>query len=207
MPKDELGLLSLYWGDGKGKTTAALGLALRALGHGFRVHLIQFFKGGSKSGFQREDPVARGGAMSDGVGRQEARLRDPCEYGELIALRRFENFSFEQFGVSDWIIGEPTPEQKELGRRALAASKEAISSGGYDLVILDEILYAVSLRVLSVDDILGLLEQKAPKTEVVLTGSHQRLPELEALADLVTEFRKIKHPYDRGIKARKGIEY
>jgi cob(I)alamin adenosyltransferase len=181
MPEDELGLISLYWGDGKGKTTAALGMALRALGHGFRVHLIQFFKGGSKSGFQ--------------------------EYGELIALQRFERFSYEQFGVSDWIIGRPTPEQKEVGQRALAASREAISSGKYDLVILDEILYAVSLGVLAVEDILGLLERKAPKTEVVLTGSHARLPELEAIADLVTEVKKIKHPYDRGIKARKGIEY
>lgn len=181
MAHDELGLISIYWGEGKGKTTAALGLALRALGHGFRVHLIQFFKGGSKAGFQ--------------------------EYGELIALRRFDRFSVEQFGVSDWIIGRPTPEQLGVGRRALAASREAISSGEYDLVILDEILYAVSLGVLSVEDILQLLRQKAPKTEVVLTGSHVRLPELEAVADLVTEVRKVKHPYDRGIKARRGIEY
>ncbi|HIC95385.1 TPA: cob(I)yrinic acid a,c-diamide adenosyltransferase [Candidatus Bipolaricaulota bacterium] len=179
--EDDLGLISLYWGDGKGKTTAALGLALRALGHGLWVHLIQFFKGGSKAGFQ--------------------------EYGELIALRRFERFSVEQFGVSDWIIGEPTPEQREVGQRALAASERAISSGEYDLVILDEILYAVSFGVLSVDDILDLLRQKAPQTEVVLTGSHRRLPELEAVVDLVTEVKKVKHPYDRGIKARKGVEY
>ncbi len=181
MPKGELGLVSLYWGDGKGKTTAALGTALRALGHGYRVHLIQFFKGGSKSGFQ--------------------------EYGELIALRRFERFSYEQFGISDWIRGEPTAEQKEVGRKALEASRRAISSGEYDLVILDEILYAASLGILATTDILELLEQKAPQTEIILTGSHKRLPELEAVADLVTEVKKIKHPYDRGIKARKGIEY
>jgi cob(I)alamin adenosyltransferase len=181
MPHDELGLISIYWGDGKGKTTAALGTALRALGHGFRVHLIQFFKGGSKSGFQ--------------------------EYGELLALRRFERFSVEQFGISDWIRGEPTEEQKEVGRQALQAAERAISSGEYDLVILDEILYAVSLKVLTVQDVLQLLKRKAPQTEVILTGSHKRLPEIEAVADLVTEIKKVKHPYDRGIKARKGIEY
>ncbi|MFQ6090852.1 MAG: cob(I)yrinic acid a,c-diamide adenosyltransferase [Candidatus Bipolaricaulia bacterium] len=184
MPKwqdqDELGLVSLYWGDGKGKTTAALGMALRALGHGLRVHLIQFFKGGDKK-FQ--------------------------EYGELIALRRFSNFSYEQFGVSDWIVGQPTEEQIEVGQRALKAAGWAISSREYDLVILDEILYAIALNVLKAEDVLKLLEQKAPRTEVILTGSNKRLPEIEDVADLVTEIKKIKHPFDKGIKARKGIEY
>lgn len=183
MPRshDELGLINVFWGDGKGKTTAAIGAALRALGHGMRVHLIQFFKGGSKSSFQ--------------------------EYGELIALQQFDNFSYKQFGLSDWIVGEPTEEQLEVGRRALAASREAVSSGEYDLVILDEILYAIQLGVLSTEDVLELLKHKAPRTEVVLTGSHRRLPEIEAAADLVTEIKKIKHPFDRGITARKGIEY
>lgn len=179
--KDELGLVSVFWGEGKGKTTAAIGAALRALGHGLRVHLIQFFKGGSESGFQ--------------------------EYGELIALRRFELFSYEQFGVSAWIIGEPTEEQVEVGRRALEASQKAISSGEYDLVILDEILYAVQLGVLSVEDVLELLGHKTPQMGVILTGSHQRLPKIEAVADLVTEVKKIKHPFDRGVTARKGIEW
>jgi len=179
--KDELGLVSVFWGDGKGKTTAAIGAALRALGHGMRVHLVQFFKGGSKSDFQ--------------------------EYGELIALRRFDNFSYEQFGISDWIVGQPTAEQAEVGRRALEASQEAISSGEYDLVILDEILYAVQLGVLSVEDVLELLGHKTPQMEVILTGSHERLPKIEAVADLVTEIKKIKHPFDRGVTARKGIEY
>jgi len=179
--KDELGLIQVFLGEGKGKTTAALGTALRALGHGFRVHLIQFFKGGSKSDFQ--------------------------EYGELIALQRFDNFSCEQFGISDWIVGEPTLEQREVGRRALEASARAISSGEYDLVILDEILYAIQLNVLSAAEVLELLQHKAPRTEAILTGSRQRLPEIEAAADLVTEVRKVKHPFDRGVGAREGIEY
>jgi len=172
-------LVSVFWGDGKGKTTAALGMALRALGHGYRVHLIQFFKGGPN--FQ--------------------------EYGELIALERFDDFSCEQFGISDWIVGEPTFEQREVGRRALEAAGRAISSGEYDLVILDEILYAIQLNVLAAAEVLELLRQKAPRTEVVLTGGHERLPEIEAAADLVTEVKKVKHPFDRGVLARKGIEY
>jgi len=158
-----------------------MGMALRALGWGLRVHLIQFFKGGPKSDFR--------------------------EYGELLALRGFANFSWEQFGVSDWIRGEPTPEQRSVGRRGLEASRRAISSGEYDLVVLDEILYGVQLGVFSTEEVLELLGHKAPATEVVLTGSHRRLPELEAVADLVTEVRKIKHPYDRGLTARRGFEY
>ncbi len=179
--KGHLGLIQIFWGDGKGKTTAALGTAVRALGHGFKVHLIQFFKGGSKSDFQ--------------------------EYGELRVLQKCERFSVEQFGISDWIIGEPTPEQRAVGKAALAAAREALSSGEYDLVILDEALYAVQLGVLTSAEVLEALRNKAAHTEAILTGSHRRLPELEAVADLVTEVRKIKHPYDRGITARKGIEY
>lgn len=186
--RSELGLISVYWGRGKGKTTAALGTALRALGHGYRIHLIQFFKGGS-------------------MGSSQTAPTPFQEYGELIALRRFERFSVEQFGISDWIRGEPTEEQREVGRRALQAAERAISSGEYDLVILDEILYAVSLKVLAVQDVLQLLKKKAPQTEVILTGSHERLPEIEAVADLVTEMRKMRHPYDQGVIARRGVDY
>jgi len=175
-------LVQVFWGNGRGKTSAALGTAVRALGHGLSVHLIRFFKGGS-------------GAHADA---------DEC--GELVALCKCDNFSYEQFGVSSWIVGTPTPAQREAGRKALAASAMTIASGEYDLVILDEILYAVSLDVIEASDLLKLLEQRAPRTEVILTGSHLRLPEIEAVADQVTEVKKIKHPYDRGILARKGID-
>lgn len=174
-------LIQVFWGNGRGKTSAALGTAVRALGHGLSVHLIHFFKGGSGSG------------------------ADEC--GELVTLRRFDDFSYQQFGISSWIAGKPTLEQRKAGQQALEASARTIASGEYDLVILDEILYAVSLDVIEVADLLKLLTQKAVQTEVILTGSHLRLPEIEAVADQVTEIKKIKHPYDQGIIARKGIDY
>lgn len=181
--KNEMGLVQMWWGDGKGKTTAALGMALRALGRGFRVHLIQFLKGG----------IA-------GVEAFE-------EYGELKALKRFENFSFERYGMPQWLIGKPTEGHIEAGRKALEATARALSSGEYDMVIVDECLYAVQMGVISSKDLIEVVKSKVPKTECVLTGSHKRLPEIEEIADLVTEVRKIKHPFDRGIKARLGTEF
>lgn len=179
--RGDLRLVTIFWGDGKGKTTAALGMAVRALGHGFRVHLIQFLKGGPTG--------------TSLVG------------GELKALEGIEGFSVERFEASEWIVGELTPEQNAAVQKALDASERAISSGEYDLVILDEILYAIPLKILTVEDILGLLRQKALRTGVILTGSWQRLPEVEEVADLVTEVKKVKHPYDKGITARKGVEF
>ncbi len=181
--KNEMGLVQMWWGDGKGKTTAAVGMALRALGRGFRVHLIQFLKGGIK-----------------GVEAFE-------EYGELKALKRFETFSFERFGMPEWLIGKPTEGHLEAGRQALAATARALASGRYDMVIVDESLYAVQMGVISSEDLIKAVESKAPKTECVLTGSHKRLPEVEEIADLVTQVRKIKHPFDKGIKARLGTEF
>lgn len=181
--KNELGLVQMWWGDGKGKTTAALGMALRALGRSFKVHLIQFLKGGIT-----------------GVEAFE-------EYGELAALKRFENFSYERFGLPQWLRGQPTAGHLEAGRKALAATERALASGDYDMVIVDESLYAVQMGVISSEELVRVVKRKAPQTECVLTGSHKRLPEIEAIADLVTEVRKIKHPFDQGIKARFGTEF
>ncbi len=170
-----MGLVQMWWGDGNGKTTAALGMGLRALGRGFRVHLIQFLKGGIR-----------------GVEAFE-------EYGELRALKRFENFSFERYGMPEWLIGKPSEGHIAAGRQALEATARALSSGEYDMVIVDECLYA--------EDLIKVIKNKAPHTECVLTGSHKRLPEIEEIADLVTHVKKIKHPFDKGIKARVGTEF
>ena len=116
-------------------------------------------------------------------------------------------FSFERFGLHEWLIGKPNKEHLEAGREALAATDRALSSSQYDMVIVDECLYAVQMEVISVSDLIVVVKRKAPKTECVLTGSHKRLPEIEKIADLVTEVRKIKHPYDKGIKARFGTEF
>lgn len=181
--KSEFGLVQMWWGDGKGKTTAALGMAMRALGRGFKVHLIQFLKGGIR-----------------GVEAFE-------EYGEIKALKRFENFSYERFGLPQWLIGKPTEGHLEAGKKALAATAKALASGAYDMVIVDECLYAVQMGVIKAEDLIKVVKTKASHTECVLTGSHKRLPAIEEIADLVTEVHKIKHPFDKGVKARLGTEF
>lgn len=181
--KDSFGLVQIYWGNGKGKTTASLGLALRTLGRGFKAHLIQFMKGGIGGNREFE------------------------EYGELKALKKFKNFSNRRFGVKKWVVGKPGQEHIEQGQKALSYGIGAVSGGKYDLVIVDEILYAVQLGVISEDDVLHLIDSKAKNTELVLTGSHRPFAKIFARADLVSEVKKHKHPFDSGIPARLGIEF
>ncbi|VVC00325.1 ATP:corrinoid adenosyltransferase BtuR/CobO/CobP [uncultured archaeon] len=177
------GLVHAYWGSGKGKTTAALGTALRALGHGFNVHIVQFMKAGLEGN----------------------RSFDEC--GELMALKKFKNFSFKKFGLKKWVIGTPEKGHLDEAQKALAHCKKILSPGKHDLVILDEILYAVQLKLLSEEDVLELIECKSPGTELILTGSHVPLESIFARADLVSEMMKMKHPFDSGIVARKGIDF
>lgn len=183
LPDKNFGLVQVFWGNGRGKTTAALGTGLRVLGRGFKVHLIQFMKGGISGTDAFE------------------------EYGELLALKRFENFSFERFGFKEWVIGKPKPEHVQEAQKAFKKAKKALKSREFDLVIVDECLYAVQLGLLAEQDIIDLIKSKAQNTELILTGSHKPLEKIFEHADLVTEVRKIKHPFDKGIGARKGIEY
>ena len=179
--KRYLGLTWLLWGDGKGKTTAAIGAAVRALGHGLRVHLIQFLKAGPSGG----------GELS----------------GELKILNELPGFSSEQHSAEDWVAAELSDDQQAALERAVWSTRQVLSSGDHDLVILDEVLYAVSLGGISAATVLDLLRHKAPHTEVILTGGWSEVPELIPIADLVTEMKKVKHPFDLGIAARKGVEY
>lgn len=170
------GLIQVYTGNGKGKTTAALGLAMRAIGHGLRVHIIFFMKG-------------------------------PFPYGERQVLPKLPNLSFEVFG-HEYLIdpNNVKEEEKEQAREALKASKLAIQSSRYDLVILDEINIASAWKLIDVKDVLELIENKPSTVELVLTGRYadQRIIDK---ADLVTNMDEIKHPYHKGLEARKGIEY
>ncbi len=181
--QENFGLVQVFFGNGKGKTTAALGTALRALGRGHSVHLIQFMKGGISTN------------------------KDFEEYGELLALKKFENFSFERFGFKEWVVGKPKPEHLKEAQKALTSAKRIVSNKKFDLVIIDECLYAIQLGVISENDIIDLIKSKSKNTELILTGSHKPLEKIFELADLVSEVKKIKHPYDKGIIARKGIEY
>lgn len=182
LDKSTLGLTQIFWGNGKGKTTAALGTALRACGNGFSVHLVQF--------------------MKNGAGDKE--IENP---GEIKALEKFQNFSHKRFGAGSWVIGKPKPHHIEKVNEALSYLKQALKNPDYDIIIADEILYAIQLGLLKENQIIELIKNKPKNKELILTGSHKPYPKIFQLADLVTEIKKYKHPYDKGILARKGLEY
>lgn len=173
--RNELGLVQVYTGNGKGKTTAALGLCMRALGYGLRVKVIQFLK--------------------------------PCaETGERNCANDL-GLEFVSLGA-DHMDGTPVDDstEGELTAEALDLARRDLSSGEYDLIVLDEIVNSIRLGVLDVKDVVSMLDAKAEHTEVVLTGRGAP-QELIDRADLVTEMRLIKHPMDRGVRARRGIEF
>lgn len=168
------GYVQIYTGNGKGKTTAALGLALRASGSGMRTYIGQFMKG--------------------------------QHYGELDAVRDCPAITIEQYGDVCCIRREEvTPEHVAQARHGLARAREAMLSGKYDIVVLDEINVSIWFGLLAVDEVLALLDERPTTVELVLTGRYAP-DELVERADLVTEMREIKHYYARGIPARVGIE-
>lgn len=174
------GLLLVHTGDGKGKTTAALGLALRAWGDGLRVCILQFIKGS-------------------------------WEYGELRAIEALAKadgrIAIEPCGLGFTQKGEKKDEaHKKAAEAALEKAREAITGGKWDLVILDEINYAVKFGLISADALMDLLDARPPALHLLLTG-RDACPKLIARADLVTEMRLVKHPFHQGIKAQKGIEF
>ncbi|MBC7324806.1 MAG: cob(I)yrinic acid a,c-diamide adenosyltransferase [Moorella sp. (in: Bacteria)] len=172
----EQGLVQVYTGDAKGKSTAAFGLALRASGHGFRVLIIQFMK--------------------------------TPDYGEHRAfLRLAPEVEVKTFGRKGFIHrAGARPEDYEQARAALDCAREALRNGRVDILILDEINNALYFGLLKEEEVLAVLAERPPKIEIVLTGRNAPAG-IIAAADLVTEMRQVKHPYTRGIKARRGIEY
>lgn len=176
MSEPRHGMVQVYTGDGKGKTTASLGLALRASGHGLKVYIIQFMKGW---------PF----------------------YGELESVKHLPGVTLRQFGRPDFVSKEnPDPEDVRQARDALEHAREVVVSGEYDLVILDEVNVALEFGLINLADVLSLLDQRPPRVELVLTGRWAPR-ELISRADLVTEMLAIKHPYNDGVQARKGIEF
>ncbi|MBN2602048.1 MAG: cob(I)yrinic acid a,c-diamide adenosyltransferase [Candidatus Marinimicrobia bacterium] len=168
------GYIQVYTGDGKGKTTAALGLALRAVGAGLRVFIGQFAKG--------------------------------MEYSEIKTIReRLPEITIRQYGRDCFIVKQPTEEDIKLARQGLDEIKEIVQSGKYDVVILDEANIAVHFGLFSIDDLLNVLDLKPKNLEIIVTGRKAH-PELVKAADLVTEMLEIKHYYQNGVSARKGIE-
>lgn len=168
------GYIQVYTGNGKGKTTASLGLALRACCAGERVYMLQFLKG--------------------------------QDYAELKAPDYLPNFTIRQFGLPHFVFGNPTEDDKAMAREGLQQAEEVIHSGDYDLVILDELNNAVMMDLIDVQDVLDLMDKKPEQVELVITGRYAR-EEIIEKADLVTEMREIKHYFQEGVPARKGVEY
>lgn len=172
------GLILINTGPGKGKTTAALGTALRAVGNGMKVLMLQFLKGS-------------------------------WHYGELDAVEAFGgNFVLKQMGRGFVKVGgaETDPEDIRLVEEAWAEARAAILSGAWDLVVLDEINYAISYKMLDATVVAETLKEKPEMVHVILTGRNAH-PLLVELADTVTEMREVKHAYEKGILAQRGIEY
>ncbi len=176
MPRLEKGLVQVYTGGGKGKTSAAFGLALRAVGRGLKVYIIQFIKGG-------------------------------FDYGELHIVDKLPNLTLKSFGRGQFIITKtPLREDIELAEQAFSLGKKIVENGEHDIVILDEINVALNLELISLERVVKLVKDKPKHVELVLTGRNAP-PEIMELADLVTEMKEVKHPYNKGFAARKGIEY
>ena len=167
------GLIIVHTGDGKGKTTAALGLAIRAWGAGLKVLILQFIKGQRRS-------------------------------GELVALDAL-GIEVRQLGLG-FITKDNFDEQRQSARKALELARGEILSGTWDLIVLDEINYAVKFGLLGAEEILQLIKIRPPQMHLVFTG-RDALPELIDAADLVTEMKLIKHPFQKGIAAQSGIEF
>ena len=198
---EEFGLTQVWWGDGKGKTTATLGMAFRAAGHGYRVHVLQFMKGGADS-------------------VEDVR-------GEYNAIEVLPGITYENLGHYGWHAMNDGSDERDheteaeagferatelveaAGRADLSSpiALDADPEDGVHMLVLDEILYAADRGLVDPEAVVELIESKPERLELVLSGSHSRPDYLIEAADLVTNVRKEKHPIDAGQRARKGTEY
>ncbi len=169
----EKGYIHIYTGNGKGKTTAAFGLAIRAALSGKKVFIGQFVK--------------------------------DMKYNETKIENYLSNIKIRQLGRGCFIYEAPADTDKDIAKKSLEECRVLLSSGEYDLVILDEINIALYYKLFEVSDVVSVLRNKSEKTEVVLTGRYAP-EELIEMADLVTEMREIKHYYSQGVLSRRGID-
>ncbi|MWV41068.1 cob(I)yrinic acid a,c-diamide adenosyltransferase [Natrialba sp. INN-245] len=198
---EEFGLVQVWWGDGKGKTTATLGMGMRAAGHGYRVHVLQFMKGGASS-----VEAVRG------------------EYNAIDAL---PGISYENLGHYGWhgmADGSDEADHERQAQAGLERAQELLAAAeqaaldepidldappedGVHMLVLDEVLYAADRGLLDEEDVLELIDAKPDDLELVFSGSHEKPTYLEDRVDLITNVRKEKHPIEDGQRARRGTEY
>lgn len=174
MTKLKKGYVQVYTGDGKGKTTAAMGLALRAAGAGLKVYIQQFAK--------------------------------DRESSEIKALQKFSNIKVSRCGNGPFIIGRPDISDIKCAVAGWSDAQKNILSGRYDLIVLDEINVAMDIGLIKTADVLGVISKKPAHVEIILTGRNCPVAIIK-LADLATVMSDKKHPFRRGVIARKGIEY
>ena len=174
--KYQKGIVLVLTGDGKGKTTAAIGQALRAAGHGKKIFIVQFMKG--------------------------------KKYGEVLcAEKNLPGITFIQSGLDSFVMKDnPAPVDIDLAQQGLKLAGEAVASGKYEMVILDEINVALDFKLVSTREVLTMIKNKPDNVDIVLTGRYAPAEIIEA-ADTVSEVREIKHHYAKGIKERAGIEF
>ncbi|TYL36694.1 cob(I)alamin adenolsyltransferase [Natronococcus pandeyae] len=197
----EFGLVQVWWGDGKGKTTATLGMGMRAAGHGYRVHMLQFMKGGASS----VDAVR----------------------GEYNAIAALPGFSYENLGHYGWhgmADGSEEADHEAEAQAGLERAHELLEAAadtdlsapidldaepedGVHMLVLDEVLYAADRGLIGEGDVHDLIDAKPDDLELVLSGSHEEPTYLEDRADLITNVRKVKHPIEDGQRARRGTEF
>jgi cob(I)alamin adenosyltransferase len=172
----KLGLLHVYTGDGKGKTTAALGLGMRAAGHGLKVVVVQFMKG-------------------------------RINYGELESARKLPGFEIHQFGRAEFVDkAKPAQVDIDLARKGLEFAKDVLEKRGCDLLVLDELSCAVEWRLVPLGEVLEILRSRPEGIEVVVTGRYAP-KELLEMADVVTNMVEVRHPFQKGVLGREGVEY
>jgi len=174
-----MGLLIIYTGNGKGKTSAAMGTAFRAVGQGLKVMMVQFIKG------------------SWHYGELDSAKMIPEDRFEIVPMGR----GFVKIGTET-----PDPQDVEMVRRCWEFGKEKMMSGRYELMVFDEINYAIHYGMLPVDEVAETLAKRPDSVHAILTGRNAH-PKLVELADLVTEMKEIKHPFEKGILAARGIDY
>ena len=173
--KSDRGMLVVYTGNGKGKTTAALGAVMRALGRGMKPAVVQFIKGKWKT-------------------------------GERVFAQTLPELVFEVMGRGFTWESEDLSRDKQAAQEAWAESAKLISSGAHEMVVLDELTYVLQFGFVSMDEVLPVITGRPPHVHVIVTGRNAPEPLLNA-ADLITEMTCVRHPFDRGIRAQKGLDF
>ncbi len=169
-------MIQIYTGNGKGKTTAAIGQAIRALGHNWKIIMIQFMKGDT-------------------------------DYGELKTLKKLKNFKVIQAGLPTFVKkGNPSKQDIEYAQKGLNLARKVVKEKRYNMIILDEINVAIDYGLIKLSDVIELIKNCPKQIELILTGRYAS-QELIEIADLVSEIKEIKHPYQKGFVSRKGIDY